>query len=217
MTITRTDQLGQYSAAVPAPRRSPLALAVLSMATEAPTHAYRMQQLIRERHKDDVINVGQRGSIYQAIARLERDGLLEVASVERPDRRPERTLYRSTALGRTTLRRWLRDMLAAPAAGFPEFPAALSFVVDLPREDAVAALEERLLSLQDAVDDLADERERAGTFLAPVFLLETDHQVRMARAEAASVEALLAALRTGAVDWPHPDHRPAEGPPPQGA
>src|SRR6266704_72865 len=52
------------------PRRSPLALVVLAMLYEAPMHPYRMQQLIRERGKDEVVNVRQRASIYQTIGRL---------------------------------------------------------------------------------------------------------------------------------------------------
>lgn len=43
------------------PRRSPIALAVLVMLYESPMHPYRMQQLIKERGKDEVINVRQTG------------------------------------------------------------------------------------------------------------------------------------------------------------
>jgi DNA-binding PadR family transcriptional regulator len=46
-----------------------LALAVLSMLTEEPMHAYRMQRLIKDRRKDDVVNVSQRNSVYQTIQR----------------------------------------------------------------------------------------------------------------------------------------------------
>ena len=38
-------------------RRSPLALVVLALLYEAPMHPYRMQQLIKERGKDEVVNV----------------------------------------------------------------------------------------------------------------------------------------------------------------
>jgi hypothetical protein len=55
---------------VPEPRRSVLALAVLSMLTEEPMHAYRMQQLIKERRKDDIVNVSQRNSVYQTTGGL---------------------------------------------------------------------------------------------------------------------------------------------------
>src|SRR3954471_13812075 len=95
-----------------APRRSVLAMAVLSMLTEEPMHAYRMQQLIRERHKGDIVNVTQRNSIYQTIERLVRDGLVEVGTTERAENRPERTTYHVTDAGRFVLNDWLRTMLA---------------------------------------------------------------------------------------------------------
>jgi len=43
-------------------KRSPLALAVLVLLHEAPMHPYRMQRLIKDRGKDQVINVGQRAN-----------------------------------------------------------------------------------------------------------------------------------------------------------
>ncbi|MBN9135172.1 MAG: helix-turn-helix transcriptional regulator, partial [Phyllobacterium sp.] len=57
-------------------KRSPIALAILAMLYEAPMHPYRMQQLIKERGKDEVINVTQRASLYQTVNRLEREGLI---------------------------------------------------------------------------------------------------------------------------------------------
>ncbi|WP_308252773.1 DEAD/DEAH box helicase [Pseudonocardia sp. ICBG601] len=76
-------------------QRSGLALAVLSLLTEEPMHPYRMQQLIRERGKDDVVNVGQRSQLYKTIDRLARDGLIVEHATERETARPERTLYPS--------------------------------------------------------------------------------------------------------------------------
>ena len=55
-------------------------------------HPYRMQQLIRERGKDQVVNVRQRASVYQAIERLQRDGLIEVRETQRDENWPERTV-----------------------------------------------------------------------------------------------------------------------------
>ena len=100
-----------------APRRSVLAVAVLSMLTEEPMHPYRMQQLIKERHKDDVVNVTQRNSIYQTIERLLRDELVEVESTAREANRPERTTYQITDAGPGDPARLAgRDALARPPA-----------------------------------------------------------------------------------------------------
>ena len=183
------------------PRRSVLALAVLSMLTEEPMHAYRMQQLIKERHKDDVVNVSQRNSVYQTIQRLLREQLVEVGGTERAENRPERTTYRITEAGRRTLHAWLRDMLATPTDQFPEFPAALSFLPNLTRDEAIEALTERSFLLRQRVDATQQELEQARAWLAPVFLVETHYQVRIAKAELAYVDELVAHLRDGSVRW----------------
>src|SRR5215217_1774718 len=102
-----------------AQRRSSLAMVVLSLLTEEPMHAYRMQQMIKSRHKDEVVNVAQRNSVYQAIERLLRAGYIQVRHTARDSGRPERTVYELTELGRSTQRDWLRGMLSTPAREFP--------------------------------------------------------------------------------------------------
>ncbi|MGH3933445.1 MAG: hypothetical protein ACRDS1_00435 [Pseudonocardiaceae bacterium] len=59
-------------------RRSPLAFVVLALLAEAPMHAYRMQQLIKERGKDRVVNVARRNSVTQAVDLLLRDGSIAI-------------------------------------------------------------------------------------------------------------------------------------------
>jgi DNA-binding PadR family transcriptional regulator len=190
---------------MPPPRRSVLAMAILSMLTTEPMHAYRMQQLIKEWHKDDVVNVTQRNSVYQAIDRLLRDGLIEVRSTERAENRPERTTYRITPAGRATLREWLRTMLSTPAREYPEFPAALSFLPSLPHAEAVAALEERIVRLEQRLSELDAELGQGGTFLDRVFLIESEYQREVVAAELRYVRSLVGDLRAGRVDWHHPD------------
>jgi DNA-binding PadR family transcriptional regulator len=186
---------------MPVPRRSVLALAVLSMLTEGPMHAYRMQQLIKERHKDDVVNVTQRNSVYQTIQRLLRDELIEVESTEREQNRPERTTYRITADGRRTLDGWLRGMLSTPAAEFPEFPAALSFLPNLTEAGAIDVLTERITRLEAQLQGLREELRQAATFLPRVFLVETEYQERIVTAELDYVRTLVDDLREKRVTW----------------
>lgn len=187
------------------PRRSVLALAVLSMLTEAPMHAYRMQQLIKERRKDEVVNVSQRNSVYQTIQRLVRDGLVEVASTERAENRPERTTYRITGAGRATLTTWLRGMLAEPAREFNEFPAALSFLPNLAPGDAIAVLETRVVRLQERLDALSQEIAEVGRFLPRLFAIEAEYQHRVVAAELGYVRELIADLRAERITWPFAD------------
>ena len=186
----------------PSPRRSVLALALLSMLSEEPMHAYRMQQLIKERHKDDVVNVTQRNSVYQTTDRLVRDGLAEIESTARADNRPERTTYRITDAGRDTLRAWLTEMVSTPSREYPQFPAALSFLPSLSPAEALAALTARVDRLVERLAEVGDEITQGGTFLPRIFLIESEYQRDVLAAELAYVRTLVADLATERLIWP---------------
>ena len=176
-------------------------MAVLSMLTEEPMHAYRMQQLIKERHKGDVVNVTQRNSIYQTIERLLRDGLVVVESTAGAANRPERTTYRITDAGRAIRREWLDAMLSTPAREYPEFPAALSFLPSLSPTAAVGALTTRISRLERQLATLDDELAQGRTFLLRIFLIESEYQRQVLAAELDYVRALIDDLRAERITW----------------
>lgn len=179
------------------------------MLTEEPMHAYRMQQLIKERHKDDVVNVSQRNSVYQTIQRLARDGLVEVAATERAENRPERTTFRVTDAGRATLNDWLRTMLSTPARQYPEFPAALSFLPHLAPADAVEALTTRVTRLEERLAALDAEIAEVNRFLPRLFAIESEYQRQVVHAELSYVSDLVEDLRAERITWPFVDGAPA--------
>ena len=193
-----------YARGVPTPRRSVLAMAVLSMLAEGPAHPYRMQQLIKERHKDDVVNVSQRTVIYQTIERLLREELIAVESTERAERRPERTTYAITAAGRETLAEWLRTMLSTPAREFPEFPAALAFLPTISPAEATEALATRCERLRQRLAALDQELDQGASFLPRLFLVESEFQRQVVAAELQYVQALTEDLRAERITWPWP-------------
>src|SRR5437870_216397 len=156
-------------------RRSPLALAVLGLLYEAPMHPYRMQQLLKERGKDEVINVRERASIYQTIDRLQRAGLITVAETARDEKRPERTVYRLTEEGRETIQDWMREMLSTPAREFPAFPAALAFLPLLTPEDALRQLEVRIIRLEAELARAEAALAGAARFVPRLFLIEEEY------------------------------------------
>ena len=102
-------------------------------------HPYEMQRLMQWRGKDQVVRV-QRGSLYPAVERLMKAGLIEPLETEREGRRPERTVYQFTEEGRDTAETWLSTMLRTVRNEFPEFPAALSFLPMLSADDAARQL-----------------------------------------------------------------------------
>src|SRR6187402_2714128 len=77
-------------------RRSTLGMVLLALLMDGPMHPYRMQQMIKERGQDQLVNVAQRNSVYQALDRLVRDGLARAGGTTRDSGRPERTVYEIT-------------------------------------------------------------------------------------------------------------------------
>ncbi len=164
-------------------------------------HAYRMQQLIKERHKDEVVNVAQRNSIYQTIERLVRDELVQVQATERAENRPERTVYEITPAGRATLREWMITMLSTPAREFPEFPAALAFLPIVTQDEARAAFASRQATLESQLSTLDSGLAQARTFLHRIFLIEDEYQRGILEAELAFVRMAIADLDNGKLTW----------------
>jgi len=183
-------------------RHSPLALAVLAMLTEAPMHPYRMQQLIKARGKDEVINVGQRNSFYQTIDRLLRGDLIAIRETGRDGAFPERTVYEITEAGRDTARLWLREQLAQPAREFPAFPAALSFLPLLSPDDVRRQLETRVGALERELVRIDAMTDEANAVQVPrLFLLEGELVRAQLTAELEWVRTVVADLKAGTLTW----------------
>ncbi|WGS54212.1 PadR family transcriptional regulator [Paraburkholderia sp. D15] len=183
-------------------RHSPLALAVLAMLTEAPMHPYRMQQLIKARGKDEVINVSQRNSLYQTIDRLLRGDLIAVRETERDGAFPERTIYEITEAGRDTARLWLREQLAQPAREFPAFPAALSFLPLLTPDDVRRQLETRAAALERELTRQDAVAAQAQTMQVPrLFLLEGELVRAQLVAQCDWVRGVIDDLKAGTLTW----------------
>lgn len=182
-------------------KRSPLALAILTLLHEAPMHPYRMQQLIKERGKDQVINVGQRASLYQMINQLLREDLITFQETEREEGFPERTLYRLTDKGHYTAVGWLREMLSSPAQEFPEFPAAISLLPLLTMQDALRQLELRETRLVQQLEVIAGEIAHQVDGLPRLFLLESEYLQTTLTAELMWLRSIIADLRSGQLTW----------------
>jgi DNA-binding PadR family transcriptional regulator len=184
-------------------KRSPLALAVLALLHEAPMHPYRMQRLIKDRGKDQVINVGQRASLYQTINQLLRAELITFWETERQEGFPERTVYRLTEKGHETAVTWMQEMLSTPAQEFPEFPAAVSLLPLLTPEDALHQMEIREARLIDQIASIDKELQTYGVSIPRLFLLESEYMKRMLETELEWVRSIIADLRNGQLTWNH--------------
>ncbi len=182
-------------------QRSPLALAVLTLLHEAPMHPYRMQRMIKDRGKDQVINVEQRASLYQTINQLLRAELITFWETSRQEGFPERTVYKLTEKGHDAALEWLRDMLSTPAQEFPEFPAAVSLLPLLTPEDSLIQMELREARLADKIDAIDNAIQTYAVGLPRLFLLESEYMRIMLEAELKWIRSVIADLRSGELAW----------------
>ena len=178
------------------------ALTVLCLLRERPMHPYEMQRLIRQRHNDAFLDL-KRGSLYHAIERLERAGLIEVVETSREGRRPERTVYRLTEMGEREALDWLRELLAKPVSEPSQFLAAMSFVLHLPADDVLDQLTERVHRLEMGLVALDAIMRTLTPQIGRVCLLEADYARVMQQAELAWVRGLIEEIRGGQIAW-HP-------------
>jgi DNA-binding PadR family transcriptional regulator len=185
-----------------APRSSPLALTVLALLHYKPLHPYGIQRLIKDWGKEQVVNVGQRASLYRTVERLNAAGLIAVRETGRDQQYPERTVYEVTDAGRETARAWLEEMLSTPRQEFPEFPAALSNLLLLTPEEITGLLERRIHALTGQLGALESAlTAEAAHDLPRVTRLESEYLRAVTAAELEWARAVVDDLRSGALSW----------------
>jgi DNA-binding PadR family transcriptional regulator len=163
-------------------------------------HPYEIQRLIREYHKDEFLDL-RRGSLYHAIERLREDGLIDPVETSREGRRPERTVYRLTALGEQAMHQWLRQLLARPQRDTNQFFAALSFLSVLNPQEVAERLDERIAVLEAAIRELGGVLEQMVPRIGRLVLIEVEYARAMRQAERDWVRELREDLRTGRLGW----------------
>ncbi|WP_220702169.1 PadR family transcriptional regulator [Trinickia fusca] len=183
-------------------QRSPLAMVILGFVLEAPSHAYRMHELIKQRGKDNVVNVAQRNSVYQTIAQLKTAELIRVRETQQDEGRPERVVYEITPLGKKTFHAWLEAMLGEPRREFNEFPAALATVMALSPEVVLAQLRRRSETLKHQLaESLSIYKESQSKGLVRLFMLDDEYKQVLLKAEIKWLGGLIAELESGAMTW----------------
>ncbi|MEI2445985.1 PadR family transcriptional regulator, partial [Priestia megaterium] len=183
-------------------KKSPLALAILCLLIEEPMHPYRMQQLIKERGKDEVINVRYRNSIYQTIDRLHRDRAIVIQEKKHNEGRPDLIVYEVTKEGREAAYEWIREMLSTPKQEFLEFPAAISFLALLTPEDVKEQLQKRVLALEKILAYVEKQMEVGTSKGIPrLFLLEVEYQKTMSLAELEWIQSTIDDIQDKKLKW----------------
>ena len=183
--------------------RDMVALTVLGMLSEQPSHTYEIQRQIRARHKN--FAAGKTRALYHAIDHLVAQGLAEPVEKTREGSRPERTVYQITERGRVALVEWLTDLLERPSPEYPVFNIAIGFLPYLSQERALEALRTRGLALRG---NIAAHQESLRALLEDLrlprlVLLELEHSIALKRAELDWVNSVVADIHRGLLHWDH--------------
>lgn len=163
-------------------------------------HPYQMQRLLHLRHKDEIL-VLKRGSLYHAIGRLLRAGLIAVEATEQEGKRPERTTYRLTPIGLTEFKATVRKIIATPRRESSEFMAAVSFMVHLDPEGAVLHLKQRTQFLDAEIEQRSTGLRAASLHVQRINLIESEYLLAMLKAEAAWIQGIEKEIRGGKLTW----------------
>lgn len=180
-----------------------LALAVLALLAERPTHPYEMDFLMRTRGLERSIKLN-RGSLYTVVETLQGDGLIVPQETQREGRRPERTVYALTEAGHAKFDGWHRELMSKPATEYTQFAAALCFIALLSPTETTALLEERARRLDEEIEErrfqLGSIMERLS--VPRLFLLEEEFALAQRKAETQWVRQIIAEIKAGTLTWP---------------
>jgi DNA-binding PadR family transcriptional regulator len=181
-----------------------LALSLLTLLTERPMYPYEMAATLRHRGKDQSMKINW-GSLYTVVRNLEKHGFIETVEVGREGRQPERTTYQITDAGRAELRDWLRELIAEPEREYTRFEAALADCAVLSPRELTGLLRQRLDALEAANAEHQTGLETWGAGLPRLFLIESEYQLALRRAETEWVREVLKEFTDGTFpgleDW----------------
>lgn len=164
-------------------------------------HPYEMYQLLIARREDKLVKV-RPGSLYHTVTRLADQELVRSEGVDRAGNRPERTTYRITARGRDALRDRIAEIVRRPIPEYPRFPVALGELHNLPKQDVLALLRERVGRLEAELADTDMMVAWADEHVVPRrYWISLPFLRAMLAAEATWVNEFIAELDGGALEW----------------
>jgi DNA-binding PadR family transcriptional regulator len=137
---------------------SKVEVVVLGLLAQERLYGYELLERLRERSLAFWVEVG-RASVYQALRRIEQEGLITGKAQDGTDG-PDRRVFRITRTGRDRLRKGLAERLGAPAAYDADSNLALGFSPLMNAEEAKHGLASRQEALADLRSRIAEERAR---------------------------------------------------------
>lgn len=128
-------------------------LIILGLLMEGDKHPYEIQQIIKQRNMDRYIRF-QKGSLYYAFERLNKEGLIEVSEIVRESSRPDRTVHRITEAGRQEFKNLLYQQFSKMEPYYDPIYSALAFVKHVDDEIIIDMLSKRIQTIEALLCDL---------------------------------------------------------------
>ncbi|MEV5650360.1 helix-turn-helix transcriptional regulator [Nocardia sp. NPDC052254] len=180
---------------------TPLAISVLGLLEEDRMHPYEMYQLLIKRRKDNLLKI-RPGSLYHTVTRLAEQGLVQAEGTERSGNRPERTTYCITDAGTAALRTRIAEIVRRPIREYSIFPIGLAESHNLPVDEVVTLLTERVGWLDGDITELEALSEWAQSRRVPRrYWMVIDYLRGLAQYEATWLRGLIEELRDGSLLW----------------
>jgi DNA-binding PadR family transcriptional regulator len=101
-------------------------LVILGLLMGGEKHPYEMQHILKVRQMEKYIKFYE-GSLYYAVEQLTKDGFIEVSGVVKEDRRPDKTVYKITGVGRREFQELLMKQFATEERFYDPVYTALIF------------------------------------------------------------------------------------------
>lgn len=174
-------------------------LYVLGVLNERDAHGYEMRNLAKEADLAQWTDIGY-GSIYHALRRLQDEELIEEVGTEQTGAYPQKTVYRITEEGRRAFLDLLRQTCETVVEPKNPIDLALVFIGQLPPEERVALLKQRLATLE-ATQRIVRQKQsalKAGGRQFSHVRAVLDHDVMLRQAEIEWMRALINEV----ADWP---------------
>ncbi|GFR39346.1 hypothetical protein PRECH8_26420 [Insulibacter thermoxylanivorax] len=127
-------------------------LIILALLRSRPMHGYEIQQAIQLSRMDEWTNLLS-GSIYYSLNKLEQEGYIRTEAEERTGARL-RKIYAITDRGEERFKELVRESLGlAPHSVKSDFAVGLNWIEAIPKEEALAILEDNLANLEKTLQN----------------------------------------------------------------
>ncbi len=182
---------------------NPLVIALLGILVEGPMHSYHLHLELKRRRLVSESELS-RGTLYNVVAAMQKQGWIKPGSAEREGNRPERQPYSITEAGLDRLRSELDERIRNPLWRPDELFYAVSHIGVLGPAGAVDALRERCACLKEQIRrDVKAHKDALAAGTPRLFVIEAEYALHSTRAELRWLERTAQEIETGNLKWPN--------------